>query len=112
MDKRGELEAIWRAGVEACLPERVLPAHLPEPGSGGRTFVLALGKAAVPMARAFETRWDGRIRGLAVHPHGAGGALERIDAMSAGHPMPDEASVVAARNLLALAEEAGPDDLV
>ena len=111
MRKREQLEAIWRAGVEACLPERVLPPNLPEPPLG-RTYVLALGKAAAPMARAFETRWEGRIRGLAVHPHGAGGKLDRIDSMGAGHPVPDEASVVAAKNLLALAGEAGEADLV
>ena len=111
MRKREELESIWRAGVEACLPERVLPPHLPEPPRG-RTYVLALGKAAVPMARVFETQWEGRIRGLAVHPHRAGGLLERIDTMGAGHPVPDEASVVAARDLLALAGEASAEDLV
>lgn len=111
MRRRDELEAIWRAGVEACLPERVLPPHLPKPPQG-RTWVLAIGKAAVPMARVFETQWDGRIRGLAVHPHDAGGSLQRIDTMSAGHPVPDEASVVAARNLLALAGEATEQDLV
>ncbi|HEY5722734.1 MAG TPA: DUF4147 domain-containing protein [Allosphingosinicella sp.] len=111
MRKREELEAIWRAGVEACLPERVLPPHLPEPARG-RTYVLALGKAALPMARVFETRWEGRIRGLAVHPYRAGGSLQRIDTMGAGHPVPDEASVVAARNLLALAGEASAEDLV
>jgi hydroxypyruvate reductase len=111
MRKHDELEAIWRAGIEACLPERVIPPHLPEPPLG-RTFVLALGKAAVPMARTFETHWEGRIRGLAVHPHHAHGSLDRIDSMGAGHPVPDEASVVAARNLLALASEAGDEDLV
>jgi glycerate 2-kinase len=111
MGRRGDLEAIWRAGVEACMAERVLPKHLPEPPPG-RTFVLALGKAAVPMARAVERGWDGRLAGLAVSPHGQTDMLERIDVMNAGHPVPDEASVVAARALLALAGEAGSGDLV
>jgi hydroxypyruvate reductase len=108
---RAHLEAIWRAGVEACLPERVVPAHLPHPPAG-RTLVLALGKAAVPMARAVETRWPGPLSGLAVAPHGSRPALERIDFVTAAHPVPDAASVEAAERLLVLAAAAGPDDLV
>ena len=111
MRRRRELEAIWRAGVQACLPSRVLPPFLPDPPRG-RTFVLALGKAAREMAREVERDWPGPIRGLAVHPHGEGQRLERLDSMGAGHPVPDEASVVAARNLLGLADQANDDDLV
>jgi hydroxypyruvate reductase len=93
---REHLEAIWRAGMAACLPERVLAPHLPAPPAG-RTILLAVGKAAATMARAVETRWEGPLSGLAVVP---------------GHPVPDEDSVAAAAWLLALAEGAGPDDLV
>jgi glycerate 2-kinase len=108
---REHLEAIWRAGMEACLPERVLPPHLPEPPPG-RTILLALGKAAVPMARAVEARWNGDLSGLAVAPHGSEDRLERIETIGAAHPVPDEGSVAAARRLLALAERAGESDLV
>ncbi len=111
MERRGHLEAIWRAGMEACLPERVLPAHLPEPPPG-RTILLALGKAAVPMAAAVETRWPGPLSGLAVAPHGTGGSLEKIEVNRSAHPVPDPASLLAARRLLALAGEAGEEDLV
>jgi hydroxypyruvate reductase len=104
-------EAIWRAGVAACLPERVVPEHLPEPPRG-RTLVLAVGKAAVEMAHAVETRWSAPLFGLAVAPKSDGGGLHRIDVMAAAHPVPDAASVAAARRLLALAQAAGPDDLV
>jgi glycerate 2-kinase len=108
---REHLEAIWRAGVAACLPERVVPAHLPRPPAG-RTWLLALGKAAVPMARAVEPRWQGPLAGLAVAPHGSGGRLERLEIVTAAHPVPDASSVTAAERLLALAQAAGPDDLV
>ncbi|HEX8513327.1 MAG TPA: DUF4147 domain-containing protein [Allosphingosinicella sp.] len=111
MDRRGHLEAIWRAGMEACLPERVLPAHLPEPPPG-RTILLALGKAAVPMAAAVEARWRGPLSGLAVAPNGSGGSLDRIEVDHSAHPVPDSASLLAARRLLALAGEAGEEDLV
>lgn len=108
---REHLEAIWRAGMEACLPERVLPANLPPPPIG-RTILLALGKAAVPMARTAEALWQGPLNGLAVAPHGAGRALRRIETLTAAHPLPDETSVIAAGRLLDLALGAGVDDLV
>ncbi|HEY1607194.1 MAG TPA: DUF4147 domain-containing protein [Allosphingosinicella sp.] len=108
---REHLETIWRAGVDACLPERVVPQHLPDPPKG-RMIVLALGKGAVPMARAVEEKWRGPLSGLAVTRHGAPGRLSRIEILAAGHPMPDRASVTAAERLMRLASQAGPDDLV
>jgi glycerate 2-kinase len=111
MDRRGHLEAIWRAGMEACLPERVLPPHLPQPPPG-RTILLAIGKAAVPMAAAVEARWLGPLSGLAVAPHGSAGSLARIEVKHADHPIPYSGSFVAAERLLALAAGAGEEDLV
>jgi hydroxypyruvate reductase len=108
---REHLEAIWRAGMESCLPARVLPPHLPEPPPG-RTILLALGKAALPMARAAEARWRGPLSGLAVAPESPGEVPRRIETMTAAHPVPDERSVAAAERLLALAAGAGEDDLV
>jgi hydroxypyruvate reductase len=108
---REHLEAIWRAGIEACLPGRVLSRHMPMRPSG-RAIILALGKAAVPMAMSVEARWPGELFGLAVAPHGSGGALDRIEFLPAAHPVPDSSSVAAAGRLLALARGAGAGDLV
>lgn len=88
-----------------------MPPHLPEPPKG-RTIVLALGKAAVPMTRAVEQAWRGPLEGLAVAPHGETGRLQGIDIVTAGHPVPDAGSVAAGERLLRLAGSAGPDDLV
>jgi glycerate 2-kinase len=108
---REHLEAIWRAGMEACLPGRVLPPHLPEPPAG-RTLLLALGKAALPMARVVEERWPGPLAGVAVAPRGGGDGLRRLEILHAAHPVPDESSLAAAGKLLDLARDAGEDDLV
>ena len=108
---RHHLEAIWRAGVEACLPERVLPPHLPA-APAGRTVLLALGKAAIPMAAAVETRWPGPLTGLAVAPRGSPGSLRRVEVAHAEHPVPGPGSLEAAGRLLALAGEASREDLV
>jgi hydroxypyruvate reductase len=108
---RTDLERIWRAGVEACLPARVLPPHLPEPPRG-RTVALALGKAAAGMAEALEGAWDGPLSGLVVAPHGTRASLRHMELVTAAHPVPDAASAIAAERLLTLASSAGPDDLV
>jgi hydroxypyruvate reductase len=108
---RADAERIWRAGVEACLPARLLPPHLPKPPRG-RTVALAIGKAAAGMAGALETAWDGPLSGLAVSPHGTRASLRRLELLTAAHPVPDTASARAAERLLALAADAGPDDLV
>jgi glycerate 2-kinase len=108
---REHLEAIWRAGLDACLPGRVLPPHLPPPPPG-RTILLALGKAAAEMAAAVEARWEGPLSGLAVTRRGGEIALPRIEVVGSAHPVPDESSVAVAERLLDLARQAGPDDLV
>jgi hydroxypyruvate reductase len=108
---RGDLERIFRAGVGACRPERVLPPHLPPPPAG-TTFVLALGKAAGAMASVAEARAEGPLAGLAIVPDGVEAALGRIELVHGSHPVPDERSVAAAGRLLRLASSAGADDLV
>ena len=56
---------------------------------------------------------DGRVAGgaLAV-PRGTGGSSGPIRFLDAGHPVPDIGSFAAAREILALLEKAGADDLV
>ncbi|HEY1146588.1 MAG TPA: glycerate-2-kinase family protein [Allosphingosinicella sp.] len=102
---------MFRAAVAACQPRHVLPPHQPEPPPG-RTILLALGKGAAAAAEIVEAIWKGPLTGLAVAPHGTAARLQHIDLLTAGHPVPDAASVTAAKRLLALAGEAGPDDLV
>ncbi len=108
---RSDLVRIFRAGVDACRPERVLPPHLP-PAPAGRTIVLAIGKAAAAMARVAESRLAGPLDGVAVVPRGTAAELDRIALIEAAHPVPDESSVAAAVRLLALADAAGERDLV
>ena len=111
MDRRDLLEAMFRAGVVACHPARVLAQHLPEPPPG-RTILLALGKGAATMAKGVEEAWAGPLSGVAVAPYGTDEPMQRISLLTAAHPVPDQASIAAAERLLALVAEAGPDDLV
>jgi len=94
---RAHLAQMFQAGIDACHPRAVLPAHLPDVE---RPLVLALGKAAGEMAKVAEAHYPD-ASGIAVVPHGVEARLERIALLHAGHPVPDAASVVAAERLLA-----------
>ena len=85
-----------------------------------RILVVAAGKAAAPMCRAVETVLGDRISsGLAVtkYDHGqpseqSSAILSPIRVLEAGHPVPDEAGVLAGKEMLALAEQANEEDLL
>ena len=85
-----------------------------------RIFVIAAGKAAAPMCGAVESVLQDRISsGLAVTKYGHGqptgqsaATPSSIRIVEAGHPLPDEAGVLAGKEMLALVEEANEDDLV
>jgi hydroxypyruvate reductase len=53
----------------------------------------------------------GRLLGICVTRHGYGRPLKRIRCVEAGHPVPDAAGLQGTADVLALAAEAGPDDL-
>ncbi len=105
------LQDMFRAAVEAALPAHCVPPHLPPPPAG-RTVVVGAGKAAAAMAKAVEDHWPGPLTGLVVTRYGHGVPCSRIEVVEAGHPVPDAAGQDAARRILALAGDLGPDDLL
>jgi glycerate 2-kinase len=109
---------MFDAAVARAQPALCLPPHLPPPPRG-RLIVLACGKSGAHMAEACEAHYlDGgliepdRLVGICVTRHGYGRPLKHIRLVEAGHPVPDEAGLKATAEVLALAAEAGPDDLV
>jgi glycerate 2-kinase len=87
-------------------------AGLRHPLSRGRVVVVAVGKAAVPMAQAAEEVLRNRLsEGLAVSIAEAA-PLARLRFRSAGHPLPDARGLDAAREVEALARGLGPCDLL
>ncbi|MGH2627371.1 MAG: glycerate kinase type-2 family protein [Anaerolineales bacterium] len=66
---------------------------------GSQVVVIGFGKAAAAMAQAAaEILGDAWTRGLVVVPHGSGRArLPRTETVEAGHPLPDEGSLLAGR---------------
>src|SRR6202522_4341364 len=117
-DRRPLLRAIFDAAVAAAHPDVILSAHLP-PAPTGKIICLAAGKGAAAMAAAAERYYldelklePTRLSGLATTRHGHGVPTRRIRVVEAGHPVPDEAGLKAADETLALAQTAGPDDLL
>lgn len=105
------LTRLFDAALKAADPFDLIAPHLPPPPKG-RTVVLGAGKAAARMAEAVERHWQGELSGLVVTRYGHGAATRHIEVVEAGHPLPDEAGETAARRMLALASDLGPDDLV
>jgi glycerate-2-kinase len=119
---RAELEAIFRAGLQAADPAAALTrvvvprrdalwiAGEPLP-RGSRCSVIAAGKAAAAMAAAFENAAAAlELRGLVVTKDGHGRRLARLALCEAGHPLPDARSSAAGRAALAVAAQVGPDE--
>ncbi len=117
MSPRELCRAMFDAAVARAQPAVCLPPHLPPPPKG-RLIVLACGKSGAHMSETCETYYlDGgvlkpdRLVGICVTRHGYGRKLKRIRCVEAGHPVPDAAGLQATADVLALAKEAGPDDL-
>jgi len=78
----------------------------------GRVYVLAVGKASCRMAKALPSGLVGDA--LVVTKHGYAQDCEGIKAqvIEAGHPLPDENSLLAGKMGLELAEKVGRDDIL
>jgi hydroxypyruvate reductase len=116
------LLALYDAAVAAAHPDVCLPAHLPPVPRHGRLVIVGAGKAAAAMALAAERHYRAlgaldRVVGFTTAPHGtaealAGGRPGAIRVVSARHPTPDDASLGAAEETLALVRTAAAGDLV
>ena len=111
--QRTVLKKMFAAALCAADPDSVLPVNLPAPPHQGKTLVVGAGKAAEKMARALEKHWPGDMSGAVAIPYGdAKNSLNKIRLMESAHPIPDRASVQAAKMMMAIAESAGSRDLV
>jgi glycerate 2-kinase len=112
------LKSLFEAAVGRALPQHNTAAWLP-PVPQGRTLVLGAGKAGGAMAQAVEAHWplDAPLSGLVVTRYGhtpprPAGLRERIRVVEASHPVPDAAGMAATQEILQLARDLQPEDLV
>jgi hydroxypyruvate reductase len=105
------LRQMFDAAIASAQPQHCLPAWLPDPPPG-RTIAVGAGKASAAMAQVLERHWPGEISGLVVTRYGYAVPCRRIDVIEAGHPLPDEAGLEAARRVVAQVQGLTPDDLV
>jgi len=121
---RAAAQSILREALLAADPHRLVSRHLKvrsgaleaagvrHPFGRGRVAVVAVGKAAVPMARAAEEALGERhAAGIAVST-ASEGDLDRVRLLTASHPVPDARGLAAAVEVEALARGLGRDDLL
>jgi hydroxypyruvate reductase len=118
--------AIWRSALGAAAVDPLVRSALRLSGdtlSCGtltadladvrRVIVLGCGKAGAAMARATEAILGDRIaEGFVVVKDGYTLPTRRVALSEAGHPVPDRRGEAAAQRILALAQAAGPRDLI
>src|SRR5947207_12130561 len=108
---RDLLRRMFNAAIEAAQPELCVPPHVPARPKG-RLIVIGAGKASAAMAKAVEDHWPGTLTGLVVTRYGYVVPCKRIEIIESAHPVPDAASVTAARRILYTVIDLRADDLV
>lgn len=123
---RTDAEGIFRAGIAAAAPGDAVHRHCRRQGNtlqaGGRFYdlndfnrivVVGAGKASAAMAQAMEELLGDRIRsGLVCVKYGHAVPLKHVAVIEAGHPLPDNNGLEAARRILEMVDHAGRRDLV
>lgn len=126
MTAREHAIQIFKAGVAAVQPARLLPKHIQNHHHAlticGRhipldtlqhLYVVGAGKAAAAMAVATADILGNRITGgVVTTKYGHALPCPRIKILEAAHPVPDNNCVLAASETLALLQQAGPRDVV
>jgi hydroxypyruvate reductase len=109
---RSVLRKIFDAAVASANPARAVYRHLPEKPKG-RCIVIGAGKASAAMAAALDRAWpDVDLSGLVVTRYGHAVQAGRVRIMEAAHPIPDDNSETAARQILAAVGGLTANDLV
>ena len=96
------LRECFRQALVAADPMGLLSSHLPPADAlPGRLIVVGAGKAAGRMAEAVESYYgpDADLSGVVVTRYGYGRPCRRIQVVEAAHPVPDDASLDAARRI-------------
>ena len=105
------LRSLFDTAVAAAAPENCMRTWVPAK-PGGRVIVIGAGKAAASMAKELEDQWLGPLEGCVIVPYGYGADCRWIKVIEASHPVPDEAGVAAAAEILESVSNLSADDTV
>lgn len=113
--KRDFLLSLYKSAVATAHPGVCVPPHLPTIRDGKQLIVIGAGKAAAAMAQATELHYAqlgqlDRISGFVTTRHGYELPTNHLELLSAGHPVPDDGSIVGARRTLEKVRTLGPND--
>ncbi len=114
---RTQARLLFDAAVAAADPAKAVRRGLaenppPVEKPGGRTFLIAIGKAAPAMLGEAMIALPDPYAALAVTHHENNATLHDAEILRAGHPVPDEAGARAAQRVLDLLKEATDQDRV
>ena len=116
------LKNAFSAAVSVADPQIIIPQYLQkifplgsEPT--GKCLVVGAGKASASMASALEiyaqSHWPHvRPEGVVLTRYGHSSPTTQIHIIEAGHPVPDQAGMDGARQILSLVEQLNPGDLL
>ena len=116
------LKNAFTAAVAVADPQIIVPQHLAkifpkgqEPK--GRCLVVGAGKASASMASALEkyakTHWpETAIEGIVLTRYGHHSPTNYIKIVEAGHPVPDQAGMDGAKEVLALTKQLEKEDVL
>lgn len=122
---RNDATAIFDAGVQAVAPDTAVNQfcylegsqlsvgeHCIDLDNYRSIYIIGAGKATAPMAAAMEDILGHRLTdGVITVKHGHTAPLKSVKTVEASHPVPDAAGEAGSKEILAMAEGAGPDDL-
>jgi glycerate 2-kinase len=126
LDKRQDAIDIFQAGLQAVAPGEAIKKFCRLDGQILRVdrrdydlklfndiYVIGVGKAGAPMAKAIEEILGDRIsKGIITVKYGHLEELERIKIIEAGHPVPDQKGYGGAQEIYKLASSADEETLV
>ena len=115
MNLYADAQTILREAIAAVQPEAAVTRALAQlPPCHGRRILVAVGKAACPMASAALQALGGHVHaGIVITKHGHGVPLPApLQVLEAGHPVPDAATYAATAQALALTSNLTPADQV
>jgi hydroxypyruvate reductase len=105
------LLSLFDQSLKAVDPMSILSPYL-NLNISGQLVVVGAGKAAASMALAVEERFGNRAKGAVVTQYGYGASLKHIKLIEASHPLSDQKSIEASKQLINLIKDLNEDDLV